>query len=737
MPIPIPGGEDAKVFLLEQYGGLNTKAKRTAIADNEFSWLENVYPIGDGNLRTIYDKGATLYTTTGGRTILHYVPFNIGSSSYIAVFLDNGTAVQVNVDTAATTTITAVANTFYNASSIPAAAQWKSELLVIVGDAAANGYWLWNGSKLFGAGGLSPDIVIANSGRNYSSAPTVTAYGGAGSGATFSATVANGAVTEVTCTDPGSGYVLNDQPVLAFSGGGSDAGAAIIPTVTVTSGGIASVEIINPGQSFNLGGDGRVTFTGGGGAGAAGIISAASNGAIYGVTVTNPGTGYTSAPVVTIDNAGGSNFSAIAHVTRGQVTAFTVAAGGTGYDAPPTMTIVGDGVGATAVAVLTAGVVSSATIVNAGLGYTYAKVLISNGNDAASATCSLMPFGIKGNTVETYQSRVFVGNGTKAHFTAPATTSSFATSQGGGSYPATEAFLRRQITRFLQSNGFLYQIGDSSINVISNVQTAGNPPSTTFSNQNVDPQVGTNWPNTAQAFGRAIVFANPLGVYALYGGAAEKVSDALDGLFEKGTFNTGEAGLTPTASIATIFGIRCYCLLFTTTDKYSGSKRNIMCLWDGRKWFVGTQSGSALKEVNTQEINSVISTWATDGTTLFKAFQTASTSLTKVWQTKLRPGDSYIAWKQFLRFYMVAESNHADGATLNVAVDSLEATNGYTAGTPVAVPVTFTTTPKVVGFDAADLDVYGQFLGVTGTTVSKDVTIMSQSLLYTDYAPEA
>lgn len=730
--IPVPGGEEAKVFALEKFAGLNTRAKRTSIGENEFSWLENLYPIGDGNMRTLYDKGADFYTAPVGRTILHTVPFNLGSQSYLAVFLDNGTAQQVTVPGGVVTNISAVANTFYNASSIPAAAQWKSEFLVIVGDAAANGFWLWNGTSLFAAGGLAPDITVTNGGRSYTSAPTVTAYGGAGSGATFTATVANGAVTEVVCTAPGSNYVLNNQVVLAFSGGGSDSGAAVTATVDLAGGGVRSVEITAPGVDYTS--SAFVEFTGGGGSGAEAIISAAASGSIYGITVINPGTGYTSAPTVSIGGSpAGSGFAAVANVVRGQVTAYTVAAGGSGYDVPPTVTISGDGQGATAVAVLTAGAVSSVTVTQAGTGYTYAKVLISNGNDAAAATINLMPFSIKGNTVETYQGRVWVGDVTKGHFTAPATTSDFATTAGGGTYPATESFLRRRITRFFQSNGFLYQIGDSSINVISNVQTSGQPPTTTFNNANVDPQVGTAWPNTVQAFGRALVFANPLGVYALYGGAAEKVSDALDGLFEVADFTT----LTPTGSVMTVFGIRCYCLLFRTTDKYTGTTRNIIAAWDGQKWFIHTTSATLLR-VATQEIDSIIDSWASTTTKLFKLQQTPSTGINKIWQTKLQAGDSYIAWKQSNAAYLMAESNHADGATFTIGLDSMNSRDGYVAGTQVAVPGTFAlNSPQLIGFDDEDLAVYGQLLGVTGITTSKDATIMSQSQLYRDYAPEA
>lgn len=732
MAVPVPGGEEARQFLMQDFAGLNTRAKRPAIDDAEFAWLENFYPIGNGNMRTLYDKGSTLYTAPVGRTILHYVPYNIGSTSYIAVFLDNGTAYQVAVVGGAVTTISSVANTFYNASSIPAAAQWKSEYLVIVADAAANGYFLWNGSVLFQAGTLSPDVTVVNSGSNYSSAPTVTAFGGSGTGATFTATVANGVVTQIICTNPGSGYLLNEHPVLLVTGGGSDNGVGLAANVTTTSGGLSRIDVIETGAGYT--GSLTVAITGGGASvDAEAVVTAAAGGAIYGITVVNPGIGYTSAPTITI--AGGTTAAVLrGRVTRGQVTSYTIAfTGGSGYDVPPNITVIGDGVGATATATLLAGAVATVVVGSAGYGYTWAKALITSGNDAATAVCDLMPFGINGNTVETYQSRVWVGAGTKGHFTAPASTSNFATSSGGGSYPATESFLRRQITRYFQSNGFLYQIGDSSINVISNVQTSGAPPTTSFNNANVDPQVGTAWPNTVQAFGRALVFANPLGVYALYGGAAEKVSNQLDGLFETADFST----LTPTASIATIFGIRCYCLNFRTTDPYSGSARNIMALWDGQNWFIGTQS-VALTRVATQEIDSVIDTWGCDGTNLFKTYQTPSTSITKIMRNKLRAGETYIAWKQALNFYLMAQSNHADTATFNLAIDTVDSVNGYQTTTPVAVPHSYTNTgPQIIGFDDDAIAAYGQLIGQTITTTAKDATIISMTQLYRDYAPEA
>ena len=56
---------------------------------------------------------------------------------------------------------------------------------------------------------------------------------------------------------------------------------------------------------------------------------------------------------------------------------------------------------------------------------------------------------------------------------------------------------------------------------------------------------------TVQAFGRQIVFANTSGVYSLFGGTAEKVSDALDGVFETADFSH----ITPTAAVLTTLAV--------------------------------------------------------------------------------------------------------------------------------------------------------------------------------------
>jgi hypothetical protein len=75
---------------------------------------------------------------------------------------------------------------------------------------------------------------------------------------------------------------------------------------------------------------------------------------------------------------------------NGVVSSLSIQSAGTGYTSAPTVTILGDGVGATATATVVAGGVNSLTVTNGGEGYSFALVSFSNGGGTgATATASL------------------------------------------------------------------------------------------------------------------------------------------------------------------------------------------------------------------------------------------------------------------------------------------------------------------------------------------------------------
>lgn len=765
MPVPRAGNSPEtpiEEWVFEDFGSLNTKVPRPSVGETEFFWTQNWMPLGVGRLRTLYAEGATLYNAISNKVVFVY-QYVLQSVPYWAVFFSDGTAVQVNENTSAITTISSTAGTFYNSGTpaqLPACAQFQNKYLAIVNNLAQSNYWIWDGAHLYGSvtsgststTSLSPDTLVVNAGTNYTSAPTVTVFGGSGTGATVSATVKNGSVTQLTVTNPGTGYLLNDQPVLLFSGGGSDTTASVTPVVSTQTGGIGSV-FVTDGGSSNINASTNIVLSGGGGSGAELVITGLSSTSgsttrLVSVGVINPGSGYTSAPTISFSpSPSGTPPTIVLKLALGEITGITVNSGGSGYNAPPGVSIVGDGAGASFTATVSGGAVTGFTRVSGGSGYTKAVAQLTGGNNTASGTVSLMSIGTQGTTVETYQNRVWIGNNVTLQGTAPGTTANFAVSAGGVLATLTDSTLRAQITRLAQSSGYLYVFGDSSISVISNVttSTAG---VTSYNLVNVDPQMGTSWRDSVAALGRALVFANPSGVYTLYGGAAEKVSSQLDGLFLNATWSNP----VPTAAVATIFNDRVYLLNFKSTNPYTNATQTMMALWNGQKWFTATQLKTPLV-ISTQEVNSIITAYGCDGANLYPMFQTPSASLTKVFQTKLRKAPNYTSTKRALRAFFVAQNNGVEnnpGFTISADTDSKR-------GDPITLsllqnsvsfqgignivftgaggaPINFAVVP-LVNIDGVPLSAYGKMIGYSLTSTASDLDIISFTTQYSEFAP--
>lgn len=92
----------------------------------------------------------------------------------------------------------------------------------------------------FFGGEVRGAIIVGAGGTGYQSAPTVV-FGGSGTGATGTATIADGKVTGVTITAPGTGYVDGDP--VSFTGGG---GYGAEGTLLETTGAVDSVTLTAP-----------------------------------------------------------------------------------------------------------------------------------------------------------------------------------------------------------------------------------------------------------------------------------------------------------------------------------------------------------------------------------------------------------------------------------------------------------------------------------------------------------
>ena len=680
-------------------GGMNQQDARTALQDSEFYWLENFISLGRAQLRTLWDKGAPLYTAPGSLEIVYFSWYNLGPTYYVAIFLSDGTAVQVQQSNAAVTVISSVPSTFYTGGQLPFAVQSGAQYLLICNNITPNAYWIWDGTILYQTGSVAPYQIgdITNAGSGYSSAPFVTPFGGSGTGVTVTATVANGSVTSLQVTNPGTGYQPGDVVQLAFQGGGSD-GSAILQAVLV-AGVLGHIDLISGGTSYATAP--TVSFTGGGGTGAAATATVVG-GAVTAVTITNYGTGYTSTPTVGFSGGGGSGASAIAILGGTAVGSVNIVNGGSGFTGTPTLTFVGGGgTGAAATVTLTSGEITAVTITAGGSGYqsTPTVVVESGQNNAASAMLTVMPYGISGTNIETFLQRVWISapgptsiptNAGNFNVSAPESLTDFSSADGGLQYSSSDRFLRVGFTALHQSNGYLYPVGDSSVDVISNVQTGGTPTVTTFNFQNTSAQVGTTWRDSIQDFGQAVLFANPNGAQGLYGGSVRKISGKMDNLFRNayprnpvtGVVTPLPGAVLPSAAVANLFVVPVYLLNITLIDPTTNAQRTVMLFWDERTWGVASQTAN-LTFIGTQEQGSVLSAWGTDGNALYPLFATPSAALPKVLATKSFGGEREYVQYNPLDVYFRATDQSAGQAGVAMAVtvygDGFNTQSGYTS----------------------------------------------------------
>ena len=222
-------------------------------------------------------------------------------------------------------------------------------------------------------------LSITNPGRGYTAAPTVTIAGGTTSAAAVATISTSSVVTGFTNLVPGAGY---SAFTVALSGGGNP--DPTTPATAIASGGVDEVTLTSGGSGYTFP---VVDFDmpdSPDGVQAVGHVDRDTGlttaGEVLAVVIDNPGSGYLTAPGVTIRN--GTQFDPVPLAEGGALaeatstlalTAVNVVDFGAGYTSAPVVTITdtptGTGTGAAADAVLQLGAVTDITVTDPGAGY--------------------------------------------------------------------------------------------------------------------------------------------------------------------------------------------------------------------------------------------------------------------------------------------------------------------------------------------------------------------------------
>lgn len=723
----------------EMFGGINTATTRSGVPDQQMFWCDGFIPLSPRNLRVVPGIGSALFTPGGGKTVVCFYFYNIASTAYAAVFLSDGSVVQVRTSDGANEEILpqfSINNVNITQLGV---AQYGSQYLIIVSN-QTNGYWLWDGTLLYGAGTLAPGVTLTNVGEGYFAPPTVTVTGGNGTGAQAIATIGDSVVTNVTITNPGSGYLAGDTPTLVFTGG-TQAGSggsltAVLSHVAGGSGGMLTFNYslaIMPNTfrvdtvTVNNGGSGysqltQVNAPPGNAGHPASLQTTIAGGVITAVTVVGDGGHYI--------NQTPQNYTIVDNGYY-HVTSVTIVSGGSGYGPSATIAVSGGGspqTQAVLVPVQTSGVITSVTITDGGVygSNTPPTLVVNDMATDAAGTIELMPFGVQGTCVETYAGHVWVANGPLVTFTAPGSVSDFSSGNGGGSFTSSDSFLRVGYTRLIQTNGFLFLIGDSSMNYISGVMTntpQGGNPTTTFTNNNSDPETGTPYPASVATIGQDIFIANQNGIYISTGGTFDKKSEALDGVYNTapGIFN----GKQLSAAKALIFGKLIWMALVPIIDPVTMTQRTKIFMYnENHKYWWSSEQDVTLTFIQTQEINSVYRPYGTDGVSIYPLFTTPSTAFTKRFQSRLWDAPAgYDHTKSSVNLFAMAQFLGSSNS-YNIFIDNEKGVSQR------AGPYTHTDTP------AADQEVtsvmpptaigqIGVLTGMTIETTADDLVVVS------------
>jgi len=721
--------------VVKAFKGLNTRPNRTALDNEEFAWLENVQPIGFGNLKTV---GTSSTVQVSGselawdNTVSSIYSCNIKNVDYIVAFEADGRAEYLKMDTLTKGTL-ATAGTF-SATGVRMK-QWKNDRAII--SDPSKGYFTWNAIDLISVGSVG-SVGITATGSGYTTPPDVTVSApnqANGVQATIVASISNAAstITNINITSGGSGYT--SFPSVTIAAPSSPYGVQAQAVVTsITSGAVSSIQITSPGYGYISAP--AVTFS----SGSAAATAVIGSGLVSSLSITNAGSGYTSAPTISFSGGGGSGAAAVAGplTFKTGTIGILVTSSGTGYSSTPSVVIdaaPSGGTNAAATAIVFGGQVTQIIVTNPGAGYTTVpNVSFSGGSPTTAATATALLTSDSLSDVSSFQGRVWLSQGRTVFYSAAGQYNDFV-SISAGNIQITDDTLHSNISALISANNFLYVFGDDSINVFSDVRvaTTGN---TLFTNTNVSASTGSVYYDGIFPYFRSLLFINDYGIFALIGATVSKISDALDGVFPLIDFTQPISG-----GQVLVNNILCAAFNVYYNDPVQGT-RPIQLVFFDKKWFVTSQG--TLKHVTPVSTAKKLYLYGTGNTNLLSLYSDSTSNINTTIKSALWPMQDTIRTKQALKF--AVEVTSSQDVILNVTVDSESNTSptyilsnvvywtnylGNTIGWKNNFNVTVTWAGGS-GYQLykSDAQQYGKYLGLTITSSQPSFTLNTMEMEY-------
>ena len=549
--------------------------------------------------------------------------------------------------------------------------------------------------------------------------------GGGGTGARGFATVSSFGsaftVTGVTLTSQGSGYTGAPSVTLSTNGThpifNAFIGTQSVATIVLDAGGTLyagppSVSIV-PSDGIGSGAAAVATEAGGAVTSLSLVASAVTNLliAFQGVSSTpgsfalafsgGGGTGATGTATI-------GNYTNDLGATAVGVTFLALTAGGSGYTTAPTVTVSG--------ATFSSSPVLSAVTASQGAGYDLTPAVVIGAGTGAAAEAHVWPFinssiaGYQFTTLAVFQGRVWLGggplltwSGTGASFGNVAY-DDFLAADASGSLIISDADLIHAITALRSLNNYLFIMGDQSVKQIGNITLGGTDlDQTLFTITTLSSDQGTIYPKSCISYNRVLLFVNQNGVYGVVGSSVQKISADMDGIFKSVDFTQ-----MPQGALADISAIHNAVFLLKYNDPLAGA-RSILIAFDGKQWFVVSQGNSLLAMATSASLSTgAISLYGSSGIDITNLLRSAGLPVSFKIQTSLTHHGNAVQRK---RLIAAGFSYNLSGLT----VASGTVATGGSGGTPVSAPVITITVVGGTGNGAAQfqaaLDGSGALIG--------------------------
>lgn len=308
------GGENPE-FVLRDFGGVNNRDAREGIGDEEFYWLENLMPLGNGNLVPVNDaRFLQTIAETGPPTYTYQV--SVAAADYVfAVWANSGNGWVINL--ASPFTATKIGSGLWT-SGQTVASSYDDEGLLIVDP---TGYWDYN---------ITAPLTLTaqnNSAVNFTlqSATSIAGFSQlkqvlsvSGTGGIFQTLYT---VTGLVLVSGGAGYAVGDT--LSFTDNNPITPAQIV-VATIGGSGAITAFTLSTGGSYP--GPTSATLVPVGPGGASSTTSGAGTGAQFStsvlatsVQITARGTGYANTDTLKDETSGATVIDSFILTTSGVI----------------------------------------------------------------------------------------------------------------------------------------------------------------------------------------------------------------------------------------------------------------------------------------------------------------------------------------------------------------------------------------------------------------------------------